>query len=102
MALPWQADFYDCHKEDHDDLDGNKFYFMWWTAQRPDDVYPPGKTKQERWVREFDKQAKDPADPDALDNLERFNQMQQKWSKLKFISVKNGDHYEEEADFSAS
>ncbi|MFJ8713189.1 LodA/GoxA family CTQ-dependent oxidase [Streptomyces violaceus] len=27
MALPWQADFYECHTH-------------WWPAQRPDDVYP--------------------------------------------------------------
>ncbi|MEU8678667.1 LodA/GoxA family CTQ-dependent oxidase [Streptomyces sp. NPDC048560] len=27
MAVPWQADFYECHTH-------------WWPAQRPDDVYP--------------------------------------------------------------
>jgi len=74
---------------------------MWWTALRPDNVFLSGGAKRARWVREFDKQAKDPTDPDALDNFERFNQMQKNWSKLRFISVKNGGHFEEEADFHA-
>jgi hypothetical protein len=97
MALPWQADFYDCHKESHQGTDGNEYYFMWWTAQRPDDVFPSGKPAQERWVRSFDAQAADPDDIDTIegDNV-RFNQMQQHWSELKFVSVLNGDHYEEE------
>jgi L-Lysine epsilon oxidase N-terminal/L-lysine epsilon oxidase C-terminal domain len=96
MALPWQADFYDCHKEPHDDPDGTPFEFMWWTAHRPDDVFPSGSQTRARWVREFDKHAKNPNDGDNLDNLERFHQMQSRWFELKFISVKNGDHYEEE------
>jgi hypothetical protein len=102
MALPWQADFYDCHKEEFNDPDGNQYHFMWWTAHRPDDVFPSGSDQRARWVREFDKHAKDPDDPDNLDNLERFSQMQSNWHKLKFVSAKNGDHYEEESDFNAS
>ena len=104
MALPWQADFYDCHQERHEGSPGRtEYFFMWWTAQRPDNVFLSGGAGQrDRWVREFDKKAKNPADPDALDNFERFNQMQKNWSTLKFISVKNGDHYEEEPDFNAT
>ncbi len=89
MALPWQADFYDCHKEQHDDTDGNAYFFMWWTAQRPDDTYPSGKPKQEKWTRSFNIE-------DEENDLERFVQMQANWDKLKFVTVKNGDHYEEE------
>jgi hypothetical protein len=97
MALPWQADFYDCHQERKEGPPGRtEYFFMWWTAQRPDNVFLSGSAKRDRWVREFDKRAKDPTNPDALDNFERFNQMQQNWPKLKFISVKNGDHFEEE------
>jgi hypothetical protein len=95
MALPWQADFYDCHKEQWEDPSRNYYYFMWWTAHRPDDVFPTGGNTQLRWVREFDKAATT-ADPDDENNLERFIQMQSKWSQLKFVSIKNGDHYEEE------
>jgi L-Lysine epsilon oxidase N-terminal/L-lysine epsilon oxidase C-terminal domain len=69
MALPWQADFYDCHKERWQDPDGNEYFFMWWTAQRPDDVFSAGEAKQVRWVREFDKQATTPDNPDDPDNL---------------------------------
>ena len=101
MSLPWQADFYDCHKERKEDPDGNEFYFMWWTAHRPDDVFPSGKDKQERWVRLFDSRYtySDPdveKEPDAFENLERFDQMQKNWHELKFITARKGDHWEEE------
>src|SRR5207244_9536794 len=70
MALPWQADFYDCRQERKEGPPGRtEYFFMWWTAQRPDNVFlSGGGGKRDRWVREFDKKAKNPADPDALDN----------------------------------
>ena len=94
MALPWQADFYDCHKEDWDDPDGKQFYFMWWTAHRPDDVFPSGGDKQVRWVRKFDDPAKTPEENE--EDLLRFEQMQSRWFELKFVSVRKENHYEEE------
>jgi len=94
MALPWQADFYDCQKERHEDPDGNEYFFMWWTAHRPDDVFPFGGAKQARWTREIDKLAKDPNNPD--DDNGRFVRMLEGWPKLKFISVRGGNHWEEE------
>jgi hypothetical protein len=50
MALPWQADFYDCESEGR---------FNWWPAQRPDDVFtdasqlgdPAPASKMVRWER---------------------------------------------------
>jgi L-Lysine epsilon oxidase N-terminal/L-lysine epsilon oxidase C-terminal domain len=87
MALPWQADFYECHKEQHDDTDGNAYYYMWWTAQRPDDTYPSGKKTQERWTRSLNV---------GDDDDERFNRMQESWDTLKFVTVTNGGRYEEE------
>jgi hypothetical protein len=100
MALPWQADFYDCHKERHQTSENKEFFYMWWTAQRPDDVYPAGGSEQVRWVREFDKAAPDPDNPDEDDNnLARFSQMQQRWHELRFIIPaapgKNHDFEEE-------
>ena len=87
MALPWQADFYDCHKEHLKGPDAS-YTFMWWTAQRPDDVLLSSATKASdqrfRWVREFDKVSLT-EDPDDLANLARFEQMQKNWSKLKFV-----------------
>jgi hypothetical protein len=94
MALPWQADFYDCHKERWEEPDGNEYYFMWWTAQRPDDVFPSGGNKQVRWVRNFDDPAKTSDENDA--DPERFKKMQTRWHELRFVSVRNGGYYEEE------
>lgn len=94
MALPWQADFYDCHKERWYDPGNTEYYFMWWTAQRPDDTYPAGKPKQERWVRAFDDPSKSPDDNET--DLQRFTKMQKFWHTLKFVVNKAGDHYEEE------
>jgi len=97
MALPWQADFYDCHKERKEGPDAREYYFMWWSAHRPDDVFSSGGTAQDhRWVRAFDAH-KTTENPDDLKNFTRFSQMQSRWSELKFVSVFNVDHYEEEA-----
>lgn len=95
MALPWQADFYDCHKERETDPDGNEHFFMWWTAQRPDDVFPSGGNARERWVRRFDDGL--PADEaDSLTRFARFSQMQQRWPELRFVSVLRDGRFEEE------
>jgi hypothetical protein len=41
MALPWQADFFDCAWEvDNPDLPQRGL--GWWPAQRPDDVFRKG------------------------------------------------------------
>jgi hypothetical protein len=47
------------------------------TATKPSDP-------RVRWVREFDA-ASQTVDPDALENLARFEQMQKNWTKLKFV-----------------
>lgn len=95
MALPWHADFYDCHREEHtpDDSD-ERLYYMWWTAQRPDDVRADATSPYERWVAAFD-----PAnngnvsdDPDDISNLARFEQMRTRWSQLRFV-VLDGDQF---------
>ena len=55
MALPWTADFYDCHKEDHTTDDAQEpAIYMWWTAQRPDDVRSQAGGEYRRWVEPFD------------------------------------------------
>jgi hypothetical protein len=95
MAVPWQADFYDCHKERFDDPEGNELYFMWWTAQRPDDVFPSGETERQRWVRTLGIGA-ELSEFDDLSNNDRFTKMQKNWDKLKFIIVKKDGYYEEE------
>jgi len=42
MALPWQADFYDCQSEGA---------FGWWPSQRPDAVFPETGGPQVPWTR---------------------------------------------------
>ena len=96
MALPWQADFYDCQKEKYQTPNGSEFYFMWWAAHRPDDVFPSGQTDQQRWTRLLDSRSAKPDDPDQDDNYDRFSQMLKGWHDLKFVSVHNGSHWEEE------
>jgi hypothetical protein len=59
MAVPWQADFFDCTFEQGAD---------WWPAQRPNEVFR-GK-KRESWV------------PDDWEKPER---MVHDWAKLGFI-----------------
>lgn len=95
MALPWHADFYDCHREDHtpDDAD-EKQYYMWWTAQRPDFIRDGDSSR--RWVAAFDA-AKEPEweDPDDIRNLARFEQMRTRWHELSFIVLEGEDHVEQ-------
>lgn len=107
MALPWQADFFECNTH-------------WWPAQRPDDVvteasfaeaqqnllhYPATGTagsvyaqalaERERWARGV---ADDPAD-----NITGDNNMVKYWHELGFITKRqvrvthaSGDTYQEE------
>ena len=97
MALPWQADFYDCHKEDHTPDDSpEKIIYMWWTAQRPDDIRLDADSPWRRWVLSFDaNKDSDLTDPDDVQNLSRFEQMRTRWSELSFV-VLEGDEYVEQ------
>jgi len=97
MALPWQADFYDCHKEDHTPKGAtDKLIYMWWTAQRPDDIRPDANSPWRRWVFPFDANKDSNAtDPDDIENLSRFEQMRTRWFELSFV-VLEGDEYVEQ------
>jgi hypothetical protein len=70
MAVPWQADFYDCTQ------DGD---LAWWPAQRPDDVFPESGGPQQPWIRKHVNGASD---------------MVKNWYKLGFV-VKKGSRYVE-------
>jgi hypothetical protein len=95
MALPWQADFYDCHKEEHTpDSSPNSLIYMWWTAQRPDDIRAVKGGPYRRWVEPFDA-ASQTQDPDDVANLARFEQMRTRWSELKFLILDGEDFVEE-------
>jgi len=97
MAQPWQADFYDCHKELHQDPAGVESFYMWWTAQRPDDVTPRGSTGDPvRWVRGLAPNASDPSFDDDP-NIERFASMVRNWNRLGFVIRVGDDLVEDEA-----
>ncbi len=70
MAVPWQADFFDCQVEDP---------LVWWPAQRPDDVFPTIAGPQVQWTRKL-----------VNNNVD----MIKKWHRLGFV-VKEGSAYVE-------
>ena len=70
MALPWQADFYDCAQEGD---------YAWWPAQRPDDVFPAAGGAQVPWIRK---------------HVTSKEGMVRNWYKLGFV-VKKGAKYVE-------
>lgn len=91
MAQPWQADFFDCHKEEFEGGDQRQYYYMWWTAQRPDDTYAPDATSQAPWVRHV-VPAGEVLDPESD---ERFKHMVARWSNLPYVLPRNGRLEEE-------
>jgi hypothetical protein len=68
MALPWQADFFDCQQDDA---------LAWWPAQRPDDVFTEGASNMHKWTRQ---------------HVKDYQGMVDKWSYLGFV-IKKGDGY---------
>jgi hypothetical protein len=79
MALPWQADFMDCAKDDGP----LATFFGWWPAQRPDDVYTTAadaaaQTNMVAWDRGV------PA-PLGSPRGETHLNMVLRWNKLGFV-----------------
>ncbi len=112
MALPWQADFFQCKKQffppEHVKYDGDGMYHMWWCAHRPDDVYAnKGDFQMVSWTRELEKVAElDSQSPEikasASEDTSAFEiamyiQMQQNWPRLGFVINEGDTHFETEA-----
>jgi hypothetical protein len=109
MALPWQADFYQCKKQffppAHVKYEGEGMYHMWWSAHRPDDVYAKkGDFQMVPWTRTLDAvaevEAKKPEltkfateDVPALD-LAMYIQMLKNWPQLGFVINEGDSHFE--------
>ncbi|WP_225408247.1 LodA/GoxA family CTQ-dependent oxidase [Stigmatella hybrida] len=109
MALPWQADFYQCKKQlfppKGHAYEGEGMYHMWWSAHRPDDVYAKkGDFQLLPWTRELDvvaeAEAKKPQfqsiateDVPAID-LAMYVQMQKNWPQLGFVISEGELHFE--------
>ena len=68
MAVPWQADFYDCQQDEE---------LAWWPAQRPDDVFVDGTIHMHKWTRW---------------HVTDYQGMVDKWHHLGFV-VKKGSEY---------
>ncbi|WPB76050.1 LodA/GoxA family CTQ-dependent oxidase [Archangium violaceum] len=110
MALPWQADFYQCKKQffepksfTKDNFQGDGMYHMWWAAHRPDDVYAKkGDIQMVPWTRGLDAVAEVEAKKPEIKNsapegtsaveMAMYIQMQQNWWKLGFV-INEGDAY---------
>ncbi len=67
LAVPWQADFYECMSE---------FETTWWPAARPNQVFRDGDAGPVSWV------------PDWFEK----KPMVDKWWMLGFVSKKDGDN----------
>jgi hypothetical protein len=88
MALPWQADFFDCQKQLTVDPDsGDEMFHMWWSAQRPDDVRLAAGGDQVPWTRRLKGKQGD---------VVGYQEMLDKWSTLGFVVIENGDLVERE------
>lgn len=72
MALPWQADFYDCQQEDK---------LAWWPAQRPDKVFIDGSAEMHTWTRW---------------HVTDFQSMVDRWHHLGFVIKKDARYAESE------
>jgi hypothetical protein len=103
MAVPWQADFYQCKKTYYPradvKYDGEGMYHMWWCAHRPDDVYETAAAFQMvPWTRKLEEVAKlDEKKPEVLAlvdeeegytaaDIAMYIQMQQNWPQLGFVT----------------
>ncbi|AKI99600.1 hypothetical protein ATI61_109208 [Archangium gephyra] len=102
MALPWQADFYDCQKELYK-AGEEGMYHMWWCAHRPDDVrVKKGDKDMQPWARKLNALAKAvPPGPEVVnpagdhltpERLEQYAQMHKNWATLGFV-IKDGEEY---------
>jgi hypothetical protein len=85
MALPWQADFFDCAKEtvifnaNDPELESTDV-MTWWPTQRPDDVLLRGGSKRVPWARG--------SDGDRIDTKEQFLD---EWRRLGFVVDMSSD-----------
>ena len=87
MALPWQADFFECAKEtvvfnasaDDPELQSTDV-MTWWPTQRPDDVLPRGGAERVPWARGSDGK-----------EIETKEQFLEAWRRLGFVVDTSGD-----------
>jgi L-Lysine epsilon oxidase N-terminal/L-lysine epsilon oxidase C-terminal domain len=88
MALPWQADFFDCSKDTvtyntsaADPALQSTDVMTWWPTHRPDDVLTRGASDRVSWARD--------SDGTEIDTKEKFLA---EWRRLGFVVDTAGDH----------
>ncbi len=86
MAVPWQADFRECKREElTNPATGEPTHAMWWAGQRPDDVYPENDPDhQVPWARPPHFVASD-------EEQARFQEMVKGWATLGFVARRSKD-----------
>lgn len=83
MALPWQADFFDCVSGEIRDTSvaGEKRRVAWWPTNRPDEVFTlDAPTTRQSWAR-----VADPSKPSGFRDMASENEMVALWSTLGFV-----------------
>lgn len=72
MAVPWQADFMACRKELHNNPNAppSQQTYLWWPAQRPDDVLVQGSATLRAWTDGF---------------ANTYQAMVDRWQQLGFV-----------------
>ena len=80
MAVPWQADFFDCGYDTGQDENEGRF---WWPMHHPTDVFPIGGGPQRKWMRDEDD-----------NDINTVGKFVQKWHRLGFV-IQREDQYVE-------
>ena len=90
MALPWQADFFECSAPpladttgwvDDPSVAGKKRRVGWWPSNRPDEIFPVDAPRDRRaWAR-----VPDPRQPLGYREMQDDNEMVSLWSTLGFV-----------------
>ena len=82
MALPWQADFFDCAK-DNDSRIGT--FYGWWPAQRPDDVFKSAGDVTTGTMTAW------------ADGIAGMREMVDKWNTRGFVVQEGGNYIAKDA-----
>lgn len=84
-ALPWQADFLACSKEDDIVSPTPNDFVGWWPYSRPDDVFKEGSNNYSPWT--------------PGDEFRSFEDMVDKWQYLGIVVERNGKYIEVQREF---
>jgi len=84
-ALPWQADFLACSKENINSEGEPEEYIGWWPYARPDDVFAENENTYHAWT--------------PSNQFDKYEDMVEKWKYLGIIVERNGKFVEVQREF---